>query len=100
MSAKDCFPLGINDYLPEGILDDVNVLLKALTLQIEYLEGNGEAVFTEENWPVCYHCDSCAYQEECNYKAFIRVFNPIRQTYKKNIRPQTAAMFQRNDTKE
>lgn len=100
MSAKDCFPLGINDYLPDGILDDVNLLLKALSLQIEYLEGNGEAVFTAENWPVCYHCDRCAYRKECDYKAFIRVFNPIRETYRKNVRPQTSAMFQKDHTEE
>ena len=93
ISAKDCFALGIKDYMPEEVLADADKLLEALTLQIEYLEGKGEPVFTEENWPVCYHCDRCAYREECRHKAFIKVFNSIRQTYKDNVRPQTSEML-------
>ena len=93
ISAKDCFPLGIRDYMPEEVLEDANKLLEALALQIDYLEGKGEPVFTEENWPVCYHCDRCAYREECKHKAFIKVFNSIRKTYKENVRPQTSEML-------
>ncbi|MBQ6481405.1 MAG: YcaO-like family protein, partial [Anaerolineaceae bacterium] len=93
ISAKDCFALGIKDYMPEEVLADADKLLEALTLQIEYLEGKGEPVFTEENWPVCYHCDRCAYREECRHKAFIKVFNSIRKTYKGNVRPQTSEML-------
>lgn len=93
ISAKDCFALGIKDYMPEEVLADADKLLEALTLQIEYLEGKGEPVFTEENWPVCYHCDRCTYREECRHKAFIKVFNSIRKTYKGNVRPQTSEML-------
>jgi len=98
ISAKDCFPLGIKDFMPDGILEDADMLLKALSLQIEYLEGKGEPVFTRENWPSCYDCDCCAYQQECKLKAFIKVFNPVRETYKKNVRPQTAEMFLKEGT--
>ena len=93
ISSKDCFPLGIKDYMPEEVLEDVNKLLEALTLQIEYLEGKGEPVFTEENWPICYRCDRCAYQEECKHKAFIEVFNSVRVSYRKNVRPQTSEIL-------
>ena len=94
ISAKDCFPLGIKDYMPEGILDNVDMLLDALDLQAKYLEGKGDPVFTEENWPVCYHCERCAYKKECSHSAFIREFNSVRETCLKHVRPQTAEMFQ------
>ena len=93
ISAKDCFPLGIKNYMPEEVLEDVDKFLEALTLQIEYLEGKGEPVFTKENWPVCYHCDQCAYQKECRHKAFIKVFNSVRESCRKNVRPQTSEML-------
>ena len=93
ISAKDCFPLGVKDYMPEEVLEDADKLLEALSLQIKYLEGKGEPVFTVENWPVCYHCDQCAYRDECKHKAFIKVFNSVRETYRKNVRPQTSEML-------
>lgn len=99
ISAKDCFPLGIKDYMPEEVLEDADQLLKALTLQIEYLEGRGEPVFTEENWPICYHCDRCAYREECRHKAFIKVFNSVRKTHRDNVRPQTSEVLKTDKPK-
>ena len=93
ISLKDCFPIGVSEYLPEGILE-INTMLEALKEQIRYLRGSGEAVFTRENWPVCYDCSHCAYQKECKQAAFVKAFHPIREKLRENSRPQIEEMFQ------
>ena len=92
ISLKDCFPLGITDYLPDNVLD-TDVMLEALREQIHYLQEGGEAVFTMDNWPVCGDCDNCAYHSECRQQAFVRTFKPFRERLAANCRPQTADML-------
>ena len=94
---KDCFPIGVSEYLPEGILD-VNMMLEALREHIQYLRGSGKAVFSRENWPMCYDCDRCAYRNECRQAAFLKAFQPIREKLQQNTRLQTAEMFQTKTT--
>ena len=92
ISLKDCFPIGVSEYLPEGILE-IDTILEALKEQIRYLRGSGEAVFTSENWPICYDCSHCAYQNECKQTAFVNAFHPIREKLRRNTRPQTGEML-------
>ena len=89
ISIRDCFPLGIGEYMPEDAFD-VNIMLEALKGQIHYLREGGEAVFTRDNWPVCEDCEHCAYHVECRQKAFMKVFQPFREQLFMNCRPQTA----------
>ena len=97
ISLKDCFPIGVSEYLPEGILD-VNMMLEALREHIQYLRGSGKAVFSGENWPICYDCGRCAYRNECRQAAFLKAFQPIREKLQQNTRLQTAEMFQTKTT--
>ena len=93
ISLEDCFPLGIAEYMPEGVFD-YEVILEALNGQIRFLQGAGEAVFTRDNWPVCSDCEHCAYSNECRQKAFLNAFQPVRDRLSHNCRPQTAEMLQ------
>ena len=73
--------------------------IKGITVKLHVKTQNGtddfgHPVFTEENWPVCYHCERCAYKKECRHSAFIREFNAVRKTCLEHVRPQTAEMFQ------